>query len=128
MASLEWVANGKTFELYAAQTFQLTQNPLPQLMIALGKFEIGADFVSFKVEVDDPVNGHPMYKYRFTHRDGRKWRQVIIMDDPNDPGMTFSNAGDPWRLSEFMAHREVRDLVIGLIRTHGLTKLEVTRV
>lgn len=54
------------------------------------------------------------YEYRIWLDDGRQWRQLISFFDNNpdtDPKMTF-DVSQPWKLSEFVSHRDLRNLMI----------------
>ena len=62
------------------------------------------------------------YSYEFKAKDNREWKQIIKMDDPNDPLMNL-DVSDFWRLSEFVPHRVLRDTVVSLIRVYEVEKI-----
>ena len=66
-----------------------------------------------------------VWKYEFTHQDGRKWKQKINFNTAplEDPLMDFS--GDFWRESEFIQHREIRDHVILMHNQFQVSKITV---
>lgn len=68
-----------------------------------------------------------IWKYEFTHADGRKWKQKIDFNTVpvTDPLMDFG--GDFMRLSEFAAHREIRADVVRLKNEHELTYVHAVR-
>lgn len=77
---------------------------------------------SFKVEQIEETP--PTFKYTYTTKDEREWRQDIIASSA-DPMMTF-NVTDPWRLSEFRLHREVRDLVVELLWERNVVEIKAS--
>lgn len=66
----------------------------------------------------------PEYKYELTAADGRKWTQLMTFDTPQNPLMTF-DVPVAWRLSEFRGQRELRDVVVYLKSTLGVTNIRV---
>jgi hypothetical protein len=65
--------------------------------------------------------------YELKLKDGRKWTQEFTFgEDPespdHDPLMTF-DVPAPWRLSEFIHQRQMRDMIVELVVEIGLTKL-----
>ena len=73
-------------------------------------------------QLADPLD----YRYEFTVTDGRVWRQTLRFDSPTDPTMDWSDITGVWRVSEFVAHRDLRDLMVELQQGVGLTKCKVT--
>ena len=61
------------------------------------------------------------FNYELEATDGRKWTQVIRVDEIDAP-MSF-DVPDFWRVSEFSAHRPLRQLVIGLALLHDVDKI-----
>ncbi len=68
----------------------------------------------------------PGYIYRFIAKDGRRWRQTLLLE-PNqtDPAMTFA-VPQGWKISEFNKHRPLRDLVIHIYLAFGLQDVQIT--
>lgn len=62
--------------------------------------------------MESPTPG--VFRYEFEHVDGREFNQLIDFNltPIDDPPMNFGT--DFWRLSEFAAHRPLRDTVIKL--------------
>ena len=60
--------------------------------------------------------------YKITAVDGRIWRQKLL-DATTDPPMTFTH-NDAWKLSEFEAHRAIRDAAVDLLANHELQSLD----
>ncbi len=126
MALIEWEGQGKQIILRTDKPLYMNLPPLPDIVLVLSEFEAMIDYTSFECVVAEPVDGHSAWDYRFTHRDGRKWIQKIIINSSTDPAMTFSIT-DQWRLSEFKAHRRLRDVCVLLISRFGLTEFEIVR-
>lgn len=74
-----------------------------------------------KLKLTQDANEPTEYEYEFTALDGRKWQQRFRADSI-DPLMNF-DVSDYWRVSEFAAHRPVRDLLVGLIMSHKAEKV-----
>lgn len=67
--------------------------------------------------------GSQIYRYELTTADSRQWIQTIQFDvTPNDPAQTF-DVTSLWKLSEFTLNRPVRDGMIYLRNTYGVTKI-----
>lgn len=66
------------------------------------------------------------YLYSFTALDGREWEQEFRFTgpDPLDPEMDFSTGF--WRLSEFRLHRPIRDQIVQMRDSVGLSDMRVT--
>ena len=74
-----------------------------------------------RVKLTDPQT----YDYKITGQDGRVFHQVLTFDVPTDPRQTFDVA-TPWRLSEFILHRPIREYVTTLYAKYGLQDLKIT--
>lgn len=71
-----------------------------------------------------------VYNYRFKHVDGRTWKQEIDFSDPAltlDPPMSINTGQDRWKKSEFILHRDVRDLTIQLHNDWRVENIKVDR-
>ena len=75
-------------------------------------------------------NAFPLvYSYVIEANDGRIWAQTLIFKDSfsdTNPGMTFAIT-EPWKFSEFVKHREVRDVVIAIINAIQATDIRCKR-
>ena len=63
------------------------------------------------------------YRYSMTAIDGRKWKQRFRMDAA-DALMNF-NIDDYWRLTEFIIHRNLRDLLIAILWSYNVENITV---
>lgn len=73
-----------------------------------------------KVKLTKHGAGVQEFDYEFTALDGRTFKQILKIDSI-DPLMNF-DVTDMWRVSEFIAHRAVRDLLVGIVITYQLEK------
>ena len=124
MAEISWQEQGQTGQIVYVEgpTAPLsTVAQFRQLLLQLQGLRVSASVVSFKLIQQDPPEN---YLYRFDDAAGRKFRQIITVDDPDNPLMDFTC--DEWRLTEFAPHRELREQCLYLIRHHGVTRIEVT--
>jgi len=64
------------------------------------------------------------YVYEFLAIDGRHWLQSIDIPSSGEAHQSF-NIPDFWKLSEFSLQRSMRDAVIALVKSHGLTLFRV---
>lgn len=78
----------------------------------------------FRFELDSST-----YNYRVWLTDGRLWQQTVTFaGDPDpDPGMTF-NVPVPWKLTEFAALRDLRNLAVEWRNFYGCTSLRLDPV
>ena len=77
------------------------------------------------LEVKQTAAGPPVVlSYEITAQDGREWKQSLTFDVTEDPGQTF-DVSVPWRLSEFVAGRALRDEVVALQAKYGITKITI---
>lgn len=87
---------------------------------------------TFKASVDlthlivNQKNNLVDYKYEFTLQDGRIWKQEITVPVNGDPASMTFNVTAKWKLSEFMGNRSLRDVVILMIQSYKVTKIEVS--
>ncbi len=126
MALIEWEGHGKQIILRTDKPLFINLPPVPDIISAISEFEAMVDYTSFECVAAAPVDGHSAWDYRFTHRDGRKWIQKIIINSMTDPAMTFTIT-DQWKLSEFKTARRLRDECVLLISRYGLTEFEIVR-
>jgi len=111
------VGDGVAITIKSAQEIPLSSPIWGQLERIISNLnEISPDKVTF-----DSALGE--YEVKLT--DGRKWKQTITFGSPPnaDPPMTF-DVDDAWRASEFVRQRAMRDLIVSLVVTHGLTELK----
>ena len=62
------------------------------------------------------------FDYELLATDGRVFAQVIKGGD--DPLMSFA-VPDFWKVSEFIRHRPVRDIIVRMIESHGVVGLKL---
>ena len=125
MSSLEMMAGGKRLWV----ELEPNSNPVTVDFWDVAR-ELVFNFVLFdeKSPVAEWVMGpehNGAYPYEITLTDGRKWKQEVIFDAGNltaEPHMTF-DVKDEWRVSEFAAHRPIRDIVVRMVQRHGLKSL-----
>ena len=78
-----------------------------------------------KFEVKQTAAGPPVVlSYEITAQDGREWKQTLTFAMVDDPGQTFEVV-TPWRLSEFVPGRALRDEVVALHARYGVTKITI---
>ncbi len=126
MALLEWEGHGKQIVLRTDKPLYMNLPPMPEIISAISEFEARIDYTAFECVAAEPIDGHPAWDYCFTHRDDRRWIQKLIINSSSDPAMTFT-VTDQWRLTEFKAHRRLRDVCVLLISRYGLTEFEIVR-
>ena len=63
------------------------------------------------------------YNYSIKAADGREWHQKLYFGTPVT--MTF-DITDQWALSESAAQQPIRDLLILLVQSYGMTAFKVT--
>lgn len=92
-------------------TDRLSGSVLGRWHKAACQLRAGVPLQRFKFERS--VGSPQVYDYRIWLLDGRIWQQDVTFMSANDtnPSMTFSVPAG-WKLSEFAAHREWRDLMV----------------
>lgn len=108
-----------SFRLGSDVDFTLPSTNLYSFVAKFDLFRQAADIELFEVK---PGVNENEYSYKFRHVDGRVWNQVLEIPEIGDVKMTFDIA-DKWAVSEFAAHREVRDLVISLVREQNIREI-----
>ena len=103
------------------QSLLATHNYVISLLRALDGFKAVAVDVS-KVELKRQGNS-TSYDYSIS-APGRSWSQVIRIPVGAEADMNF-DVPDFWRLSEFSKQRDIRDLLILLVRDFGLSHAKV---
>jgi hypothetical protein len=64
------------------------------------------------------------YTYELKALDGRHFDQVLNFDQINNPGMTF-DVDDYWHVTEFVAHRALRDVCVKMVGDMLVTEIKV---
>ena len=103
-----------------------TDNPhVLNLLLSLEALRMAIILIDFNCKVDpgDPL----LFSYKFEAADGRKWIQTLRFPVglADEPWMAF-NVQDAWLMAEIDHHRLVREHIIALIRSHGVTKVTGT--
>lgn len=94
----------------APESVELTSLEVRNLIVA-------AENINTAVALDRAVfeRRGEVYRYQLFTTDGRTWAQTIQFDiTASNPLMTF-DVKDFWRLSEFVAQRDFRDALVGLV-------------
>ena len=86
----------------------------------LSRYRATAAIKTLKIEQDaqDPT----LYRYEVELEDGKVWSQKITIVSGEEPRHTF-DVPVAWKQSAFVSQRDVRDVLIELIRDHGMTSL-----
>lgn len=118
MASIDVTENGwRTRVSYGA-----TAMSYPELSALLGitmavRSMVPLERFKFERDANDPL----VYDYRIWLTGGRIWKQTLSFVGATDsnPTMTFDVAPG-WKLSEFAAHRELRDAMVRMRNRYDL--------
>ena len=121
MATLEIKDLSREIKIVSDTPLYVTDPVIDVLIAEVTAFEgkVSGGLSELKVEKVGPV-----YLYSFEAADGRTWEQTITVPATGEASMDFEC--DAFTELEFAPHREVRARVIALIRSHGLTLMEVT--
>lgn len=60
------------------------------------------------------------WEYRIKSRDGRVWVQTMILN-PGEEALISFNTSAQWKSSELSDHRSLREYLVGMVETYGLT-------
>ena len=75
--------------------------------------------VTFEQDIKNPL----LYKYVVEQKDGRTWKQEILISSGSESEHSFDIGPQKWKKSEFISGRDLRDTLEDLARNHGLNRL-----
>lgn len=85
------------------------------ILRSLYRFGLVASINKIEVTSNTPTN----FDYLIVLNDGRRWKQTI---DTSGPEVTYTfNVSDPWKLSEFIGQRSLRDGITHLLLNDSMT-------
>lgn len=114
------VSTNRTAHIEAQQPITL-QSPLVQSVLSdLENFNSVAPLAFFRIELMEANR----YEYELVTVDARHWLQSIDIPPQGEARLTF-NVPNYWKLSEFSRQRTLRDAVISMVQTFGLTLFRV---
>lgn len=108
----------KVVKIDGTQAIDSLHPTVVDLVQQLDFLNVAVPMASFKLDRQGQSND---FKYELSTKDGREFNQVIEIISAN-PLMSF-DVPDRWRLSEFSAHRPLRNTVIKLVLEFGVEKI-----
>ena len=107
---------------YDAQQPLTKNSALVQTILSeLDSFDLVVPLIFFRFEKISVVN----YEYELFTVDGRRWLQDIEIQPSTDANYGFDRVQGRWKLSQFQRQRILRDSIVKMVETYGLTLFRV---
>lgn len=122
--TLEWMHDGLKLEIAAAALFGPADPQLVAFVRALEALRAAANLAQFTLTRDSPVPGPQglQYTYYWTTKDGRAWTNHMRIGAQ----VLVDFATDFFILEEYLPSLQLRQNVVVLIHSLGITSVEAT--